>query len=164
MSDYPLRTLGFGLLALGVLQLFPVDVSAPPDSGPLVIEDAQVAAIVDRACADCHTNHPDWPWYAGVAPASWLLARHVREAREELNFSTWGDLAVRRRFSKLGEVIDNVESGDMPLPSYTWGHPDARLSEEDRQALVNWAHEMRSQLRTASGRADAPGRSGGNLP
>jgi hypothetical protein len=26
----------------------------------------------------------------------------------------------------------------MPLPSYTWGHPDAVLSDADRNTLCNW--------------------------
>jgi hypothetical protein len=147
--SYLIRALAFAALAFGVIQLFPVDLSGPPDSGPLVIEDPAIAAIVDRACSDCHTNQTDWPWYAHIAPASWLTARHVREGREELNFSTWGELAVRRQFSKLGEVIEYVENGEMPLPSYTWAHPEARLGEADRQALIDWATELRNELRSA---------------
>ena len=147
--SYLTRVLAFAALAFGVIQLFPVDLSGPPDSAPLVIEDPAIAAMVDRACSDCHTNQTDWPWYARVAPASWLTARHVREGREELNFSTWGDLAVRRQYSKLGEVIEHVESGEMPLPSYTWAHPKARLSEAERVALIDWAEELRNELRSA---------------
>ena len=158
------RTLGFALLAFGVLQLFPVDVPAPPDSEPLVIQDARIASLVDRACADCHSNHPDWPWYAQVAPASWLTSRHVREGREELNFSTWGELAVRRQFSKLGEVVDYVESGEMPLRSYTWGHPEARLTAGERQAIIDWAQGLRNELRSASRGGEGETRSGGTLP
>jgi hypothetical protein len=147
--SYLIRATGFAVLAFVVIQLFPVDLSGPPDSGPLVIQDPQVASLVERACSDCHTNGTDWPWYARVAPGSWVTARHVREGREELNFSTWGDLGVRRQFSKLGEVIDHVESGEMPLRSYTWGHAEARLTDQERQTLVDWAAELRAELRSA---------------
>ena len=147
------RTLVFAVLAFAVLQLFPVDVAAPPDSDPLVIENAEVAEVVGRACVDCHTNHPDWPWYAQVAPASWITAGHVREGRSKLNFATWGELAVRRQYSKLGQVVDHVESREMPLRSYTWGHPEARLTAEERQTLVEWAESLRVELRAASQRS-----------
>lgn len=157
MMAYLGRTLAFAVLAFGVLQLFPVDTSVPPDSDPLVIQDAQIASIVDRACSDCHTNNTRWPWYARVAPASWLLARHVREGREELNLSAWGELAIRRQYSKLGEVIEYVESGEMPLRSYTWGHPEARLTDADRQALVEWAGALREELRSAERKRRAEG-------
>lgn len=150
--SYLIRAAVFATLAFAVIQLFPVDLSGPPDSGPLVIDDPEVASLVDRACSDCHTNSTDWPWYARVAPGSWVTARHVREGREELNFSTWGELALRRQFAKLGEVIDHVESGEMPLRSYTWGHPEARLTDQERQTLVDWAAELRTELRSA-GRA-----------
>jgi len=40
----------------------------------------------------CHSNEVAWPWYADVAPASWLVAYDVHEGRAELNFSLWGDL------------------------------------------------------------------------
>ncbi len=152
-----LRIVGLVVGPLVLLQFFPVDDDAPPDSGPLVIHDAEVASIVSRACADCHTNYPDWPWYSQVAPVSWVLARHVREGRADLNFSTWGDLALRRQYSKLGQVVDNVESGEMPMPSYTWGHPDARLTQEERETLIQWAESLRVELR-----ADSRGSRGGD--
>jgi hypothetical protein len=33
--------------------------------------------LADRACFDCHSNETEWPWYAGVAPVSWLVYRDV---------------------------------------------------------------------------------------
>lgn len=162
-----LRLIGFVAGPLLLLQFFPVNDAGPPDSGPLVIDDAEVAAIVGKACVDCHTNHPDWPWYSQIAPVSWIMARHVREGREKLNLSTWGELPLRRQFSKLGLMADHVESGEMPLPSYTWGHPDARLTQEEREKPIEWAQSRRGELRAASrqnrgGEDDAEPRSGGS--
>jgi hypothetical protein len=146
------KMLAFSGLALVVLQAFPVDRTAPPDGGPLVIHDAAAADIVDRACADCHTNDTEWPWYSRVAPMSWWIANHVREGRSELNLSTWMEMDLRRQFGKLGEVIDYVESGEMPLPSYTWAHPESRLTADERESLVRWAKDTRSRLRLAADR------------
>lgn len=127
-----------GLAALALLvQLIPVertngpveaDVSAPP----------AVAGILRRACYDCHSNETVWPGYSRFAPASWLVAHDVHKGRRELNFSTWNrsDTAARRR--KLDKSSEEVKDGDMPPMYYVWMHPNARLSDADREALRAW--------------------------
>jgi len=55
-----------------------------------VTVDPQVAGILDRACADCHSNKTRWPWYSHVAPVSWFVIDHVNHGRSHLNFSEWG--------------------------------------------------------------------------
>ena len=63
---------------------------------PVVQEPAWYSArtrqLFMAACADCHMNETQWPWYSSVAPVSWLVARHVQEGRERLNFSEWSGL------------------------------------------------------------------------
>lgn len=141
-----MKILAFTGLALVVMQLLPVDRSAPADQGPLVIQDVQVAELVDRACADCHTNDTTWPWYSRVAPVSWWTIHHVEEGREHLNFSTWGTLAPDRQDHKLEEMVEMVEDGEMPLTSYKVGHPEARITDDERQLLVEWARAQRAGL------------------
>jgi hypothetical protein len=41
--------------------------------------------LLKNACYDCHSNQVDFPWYAKVAPASWLLAGDIRK-EGHLNF------------------------------------------------------------------------------
>ena len=48
-----------------------------------------LAAVLDRACRDCHTNATVWPGYTQVAPLSWLMAYGVTEGRKTVNFSEW---------------------------------------------------------------------------
>jgi hypothetical protein len=74
-----------------------------------------------------------------VAPASWLLARDVTEAREHLNFSTWNRYDAEERREKLEEAWEEVEEGDMPLWFYVPLHPEARLDEADKETLRRWA-------------------------
>lgn len=128
------------------IQLVPVDRSNPPENGPLVIQDAAVADVFDRACADCHTNGTTWPWYSKVAPVSWWVVDHVEEGREHLNLSTWASLSADDQDHKLEEWVEMVEEGEMPLPSYTWGHPEARLSDQERETLMAWARAQRADL------------------
>ena len=131
--------LGIGL-ALALAQLVPVDRSNPPIQGE-VEAPAQVRAILRRACYDCHANETVWPWYGRVAPVSWLLARDVREGRKEVNFSVFGQYPQKRRQRKWKEIPEQVEKGEMPPWYYVAVHPEARLSEADRAALVRWARE-----------------------
>lgn len=87
--------------------------------------------LAARACFDCHSNRTRWPWYAHVAPASWLLQSHVDEGRRELNFSRW-DLAQE----EADEAGDTVRSGEMPPWTYLLTHPEARLSDAEKGQLA----------------------------
>ena len=84
-----------------------------------------------RACFDCHSNETRWPWYANVAPVSWLVQRDVDEGREAVNFSEW-----QRTYKEAGESADTVSEGEMPLQTYVLAHPEARLSLAQRTALA----------------------------
>lgn len=138
-------------LALVVMQVLPVDRSNPPEEAPLAIADPVVADIVDRACADCHTHNTTWPWYAKVAPASWWIVDHVEEGREHLNLSTWGRETAGEQDHKLEELVEYVEDREMPLRSYMLGHPEARITDQEREALVAWAEGLRRQLGVEGG-------------
>ena len=99
----------------------------------------EVAAVLERSCNDCHSSETAWPWYSNVAPASWFLKWHVDEGRRELSFSEWATYSKRKRERKLHEICQQVEAGEMPLKSYLPLHPSARLSDEDRRLLCEWA-------------------------
>ena len=106
----------------------------------------QVAAILDRSCQDCHSNTTRWPWYAHVAPVSWLVTDDVNEGRTHLNLSEWGRLQPHQKERKLQEMCEQVEDGTMPLGIYTPLHPASKLSPEDVKALCDWANAERSRI------------------
>ena len=85
---------GIALLVAAAIQLFP----ALPDNPPVVREPVwdspETRALAVQACYDCHSNETQWPWYARIAPISWVLAYDVIEGREALNFSEWDRHAV----------------------------------------------------------------------
>lgn len=105
----------------------------------------EVAEVLERACADCHTNRTSWPWYSRVAPASWFVADHVEQGRRELNFSDWARYTPRESADVLRRVCHLARVGRMPLDSYTLLHPRARLSPRDIQTLCDWAHQNRER-------------------
>ena len=97
-----------------------------------------VRDILQRSCYDCHSNETVWPWYSRVAPASWIVGRDVRQARQHLNFSTWNRLNAADREHALEEILDEVEAGDMPMSIYLPLHPDARLTDADTRLIAEW--------------------------
>jgi len=129
----------FMVLVVGLLaiQFIPVERFNPPERGQLAAPP-QVETTLRRACYDCHSNETRWPWYARVAPISFLLARDVREGRRELNFSIWDRYEQRRKARKLKEIVKEVEEGDMPPWYYVPVHPDAKLSQGDQETIVKW--------------------------
>jgi hypothetical protein len=107
---------------------------------------AQVYQILERSCADCHSNKTVWPWYTNVAPVSWFIAQHVEQARKDLNFSEWGTYEQRRQAKKLQEMCDLATDGSMPLSSYTPLHAGSKPSAEDVKALCVWTEAERTRL------------------
>ncbi|MCP3980572.1 MAG: heme-binding domain-containing protein [bacterium] len=128
-----------GLFVLFVVaQFFPAartnpeivrDIDAPED----------VKSILRRACYDCHSHETAWPWYSRVAPISWWVVDHVEHGRGDLNFSDWPLLDFEEQEHMLEEIEHEVADREMPLTSYTLIHRSARLSDDDRQKLVEWA-------------------------
>ncbi|MCK6461120.1 MAG: heme-binding domain-containing protein [Planctomycetes bacterium] len=122
------------LLALLVLiQLVPYGRAHenPPVRKEPKWDSAATRDLARRACFDCHSNETKWPWYAWVAPMSWLLHRDVEEGREHLNFSEWD-----REQKDADEAAEMVEKGEMPPWFYLPTHPEAKLSAEEKAQLI----------------------------
>jgi hypothetical protein len=121
-----------------LIQLIPVEQTNPPVEADLVAP-APVKDILRRACYDCHSHETRRPWYSRVAPFSWWLAEHVTEGRADLNFSQWPLFDFEARELMLRDIEKQLEDGTMPLRSYVLGHREARLSDGDREILLDWA-------------------------
>ncbi len=109
----------------------------------------QVKQLLKTACYDCHSNNTVYPWYASIAPVSYWLDEHVEHGREELNFSEWASYSAKKKDHKLEEMIEEVEEGEMPLNEYTWTHSEARLTEEQKKLLIDWATGARTKYQVA---------------
>ncbi|MFN8162936.1 MAG: heme-binding domain-containing protein [Solirubrobacterales bacterium] len=87
--------------------------------------------LAEQSCYDCHSNLTKWRWYSNIAPVSWLIQRDVDEGRATLDFSEWD-----RGQPNLGDLVDQVSSGEMPPIQYTLIHPAASLSSAEEAQLV----------------------------
>ncbi|HEX2969988.1 MAG TPA: heme-binding domain-containing protein [Bacteroidales bacterium] len=110
-----------------------------------IINDT-VLTFLRASCYDCHSDQTNFPWYAKIAPSSWFLAGHIKEGREQLNFSEWETYSLRKKIGKLGDIGDEVSSGEMPLKSYLLIHRDAKLDNQRKDILMKWVEESTARL------------------
>jgi hypothetical protein len=133
------------------VQLVPVQL---PQNMPDVADDLMtvmevpedIEYLLKEGCYDCHSQQVRYPWYAYVAPVSWLVAKDVRGGREELDFSFWGTLGIRKQIGALTDIAEQVQQEEMPLPIYTTLHPQARFSEQERARIVEWSEAAASEI------------------
>jgi hypothetical protein len=78
------------------------------------------------------------------------LADHIEEGRTEMNFSVWNTYTPKKKLKKLDEISEQIETKEMPLPSYLWIHRDAILSEEQSKLIRDWAAEEAQKLKAAN--------------
>jgi hypothetical protein len=103
----------------------------------------RVTGILNRSCMDCHSYETRWPLIGHVAPVSWWLADNVETGRRAVNFSEWAHYRPSYAIATLGAISEAVAEKAMPPDGYLKFHSQARLSDDDRKALADWARDTR---------------------
>jgi len=103
----------------------------------------EATKIIQTSCADCHSNATKYPWYSEIAPASWYLAQHVKEGKENLNFSEWTTYNKDQQAHILKDIKEVLNEREMPLKSYLLIHKEAKLTENQYQILYDWANTVK---------------------
>lgn len=104
--------------------------------------DKEIVTMLKNSCYDCHSNETVYPWYSYVAPVSFLVSRDTREGREELNLSEWNSFSKLDKLSAIDDIAEAIEYGEMPMKIYPITHPDAKLTDTDREQLLEWAENF----------------------
>jgi hypothetical protein len=133
-----LKILKWMLVVAVAIQFIPFghDHTNPPPVKEPAWNSPETRALIRRACFDCHSNETTWPWYSNVAPVSWLLQRDVNGGRSHLNFTEWD-----RPQQHAKDVLTEVKQGDMPPWFYLPMHPNAKLTDAEKQALMEGAEK-----------------------
>lgn len=131
------------LIIFCLIQFIRIDKTTKPintskDLVAITAPDIEITNILKKACYDCHSNQPTFPWYTNIAPVSWWIKHHIDEGSHHLNFSEWGTFSVKKKNHKIEECVELLESNEMPMNSYTWMHKEAKLTNDERLALVNY--------------------------
>lgn len=120
---------GIGVLFI-LIQLIPVDRTNPTVVSEPKWDSPETRLLAQKACFDCHSNESKYPFYAYVAPVSWLVKNHIEEGRHSLNFSEW------KNDVDIDEIADEVNNDDMPLWDYKLMHSESRLSDSEKDRLI----------------------------
>ena len=51
-----------------------------------------------------------------------------------------------KQYHKLEEVTEQIKKDEMPLSSYTLIHTEAKLTDAEKQTLINWSEGIRKQM------------------
>lgn len=141
------------ILVIGfmVIQFFPPqsnsgESSSAVDFIEITSPPPEIIKLIAASCYDCHSNQTKYPWYSKVQPFGWLLQDHIDKGKADLNFSEYGEYSGRRKRMKLKSSISQIENGEMPLFSYRLMHSEARLSEQERQELIDFLTMLKDKL------------------
>ncbi len=133
-----LRIIGLSLAWLvGIFVVLQIIPYGRTHSNPPVIKEPawdtpRTRELAKRACFDCHSNETKWPWYANVAPFSWVVQRDVEMARDTLNFSAW-----QVEFALAPSSGLSVRTGNMPPVKYRMAHKEAQLTADELKQLAD---------------------------
>ena len=136
------KILGFVFIGVFIIiQFIPsktptISVSNPDD----LLEDTtikkDVSSLLKNSCYDCHSNETNFPWYASLAPVKWIVNHDINEGKEYLNFSEWNRYEKDEKADILNNISIVLIENEMPLKKYTFMHPNAKLSDKEKELLT----------------------------
>jgi len=133
-----LAIVGIGILGFVILQVIPASsINAkfaapgnPPVTNTIKWNSPETEKLARAACFDCHSNETRSMWYSNIAPVSWLVNSDINDGRRKLNFSTGKRL-------EGDDMIEQIQRGKMPPPIYLPMHPEANLTADQKQQLMD---------------------------
>ncbi|MGM0622074.1 MAG: heme-binding domain-containing protein [Bacteroidota bacterium] len=88
-----------------------------------------VKKVIEKSCFGCHNSDSK-----------------NEDAKEELDFKTLNDLSKVRKITKLRDIAEVIEEGEMPPKKFLENYPDRKLTEEDAELLTKWAKSEAAAL------------------
>jgi len=105
-----------------------------------------VMNILKNSCYDCHSNHTNYPWYTNLNPAGLWMRQHIIYGKKAINFSDLSGFTKKKIVHRLGDIDEQIEKKEMPLPSYTFIHRGARLDSGQIRLIKAWTDSARKEL------------------
>ncbi|SQI41958.1 Cytochrome c551 peroxidase precursor [Leminorella richardii] len=120
--------------------------------------DAKVREIFyQRGCEYCHTGNADMPFYASFPIAKQLMTYDVEMGYVHFNLQATMDSLIGGTAapeSDLAKIERVIQDGNMPPTRYTAVHWNGGISDEDREAILNWAKAQRATYYVTKGVRD----------
>ncbi|MEJ5050994.1 heme-binding domain-containing protein [Chryseobacterium culicis] len=103
---------------------------------------SEVKTLFQNSCYDCHSNNTNYVWYDYVQPARTLVEDHIKNAKDDLNFSEWETYSNRKQERLLNSIKEQILNRQMPLSSYTLMHRNAKMSDDEIKIITEWLNEQ----------------------
>jgi len=146
-----LALLGLTLPLSNLLRAAPVNsLTKAQPADPL---RAKAYAILGAKCADCHTTEAALPFYAALPVVGKLIKSDIQEGLKALDYQATLAAAPGQPAGEvlLAKTEQELTSGDMPPLPYLALHWKARLSAEDKAAVLDWIHAEHTQHYATAG-------------
>jgi Haem-binding domain len=109
----------------------------PPQPPPDSLEaQPRVGAIFVNSCFDCHAHEGSGSAGAKFAP-SFLFG--AVKARRALDMSEWFRYDAAHQSVLAAEIAKSVNDGTMPPGDYVDLHHSAKLTEDQKRLITQWA-------------------------
>lgn len=100
----------------------------------------KVKLLFQRACFDCHSSDPKFPWYHKVPLVKGIMDRDVKEAKIHLDMSAGFPFTGHGPPSEdLVAIEKAIKNDEMPPFRYKILHSDAALSDSEKEPVLEWA-------------------------
>lgn len=109
-----------------------------------------LAAVLNRSCAECHSNAMSPRWYNRVPPFSTIMARGAKEGRSAVNFSAWTGYSPGQQRALLVASCAAATRGTMPVKAYLSVRRDAQLTANDVETICAAARDSVASPMSAS--------------
>lgn len=106
----------------------------------------KAAQAMGDKCANCHTDHGQMPFYAGLPVASSLIQQDIAKGRESLD--------LMAEFAKspgepvceavLAKIEHSIARDSMPPLHYRLMHWNGALAPDEKEAVLSWIGQVRA--------------------
>jgi len=115
------------LLAIGIIILSFQSFS--PETPSEGVFPEEISSIIKTSCYDCHST-----------------ANGSEKPLKALDFEKWDEYRLTKQIGLLGDIGKVLEEGKMPPGKYLENKPDRKLSEAQKQLLVDWTRQEADKL------------------
>lgn len=98
----------------------------------------EINDILQNSCFNCHSSSQQLEWYDKITPVNFLVDSHIQAGKNALNFSNWDSLPAKKQKGTLYYGLNKILSNEMPLPSYAFVHPSAKLNSQEIDIIKNY--------------------------
>ncbi|MBX9767429.1 MAG: heme-binding domain-containing protein [Bdellovibrionales bacterium] len=111
-----------------------------------------VKPIFENKCANCHSDHPRYPWYSSLPGVNQLITDDIKEAKTHLDISR--DFPFQGHGSPetdLTAIKEAVDKGTMPPLRYRIMHWGSNIDPEEKEKIFDWVAKSQQKLQFRAG-------------